>query len=86
MEPEQKTTVLDNTRIYEEKLSNIRRVDLQTEWKVQYGKKTGSLIAGVQNLFNRKNPVSQSYDPVTKQIKYNYLLGLIPVVGYKVDF
>jgi len=82
----QKTTVLDNTRIYEEKLSNILRVDLQTEWKVQYGKKTGSLIAGVQNLFNRKNPVSQSYDPVTKQIKYNYLLGLIPVVGYKVDF
>jgi hypothetical protein len=53
---------------------------------VQYGKKTGSLIAGVQNLFNRKNPVSQSYDPVTKQIEYNYLLGLIPVVGYKVDF
>ena len=82
----QKTTVLDHTRIYEDKLSNIWRVDLQTEWKVQYGKKTGSLIAGVQNLFNRKNPVSQSYDPVTKQIKYNYLLGLIPVVGYKVDF
>jgi len=82
----QKTTVLDNTRIYEDKLNNIWRVDLQTEWKVQYGKKTGSLIAGVQNLFNRKNPVSQSYDPVTKQIKYNYLLGLIPVVGYKVDF
>jgi outer membrane receptor protein involved in Fe transport len=82
----QKTTVLDNTRIYEDKLSNIWRVDVQTEWKVQYGKKTGSLIAGVQNLFNRKNPVSQSYDPVTKQIKYNYLLGLIPVVGYKVDF
>jgi hypothetical protein len=82
----QKTTVLDNTRIYEDKLSNIWRVDLQTEWKVQYGKKTGSLIAGVQNLINRKNPVSQSYDPVTKQIKYNYLLGLIPVVGYKMDF
>jgi len=82
----QKTTVLDNTRIYEDKLSNIWRVDVQTEWKVQYGKKTGSLIAGVQNIFNRKNPVSQSYDPVTKQIKYNYLLGLIPVVGYKVDF
>jgi hypothetical protein len=82
----QKTTVLDNTRIYEDKLSNIWRVDVQTEWKVQYGKKTGSLIAGVQNLFNRKNPVGQNYDPVTKQIKYNYLLGLIPVVGYKVDF
>jgi len=82
----QKTTVLDNTRIYEEKLSNIFRIDLQAEWKVQYGKRTGSFIGGVQNLFNRKNPVSQSFDPATKQIRYNYLLGLIPVVGYKVDF
>ncbi len=82
----QKATVLDNNRIYEDKLNNIFRIDFQTEWKVQYGKKTGSLILGVQNLLNQKNPVSQSYDPVSKQIKYSYLLGLIPVIGYKVDF
>ncbi|MEI6263841.1 MAG: TonB-dependent receptor [Sphingobacteriia bacterium] len=82
----QKTTVFDNNRIYEDKLSNIFRIDFQTEWKVQYGKKTGSLIVGVQNLLNQKNPVSQSYDPISKQIKYSYLLGLIPVIGYKVDF
>lgn len=82
----QKATVLDLTRIYAEKLNSIARLDLQMGWKIQKGKTTGSLIAGVQNLFNRKNPVSQSYDPVTQQIRYNYLLGLIPVVGYKVDF
>ncbi len=82
----QKTTVLDNTRIYEDKLNTIFRLDIQTEWKVQYGKKTGSLILGVQNLTNQKNQVNQSFDPITKQIKYSYLLGLIPVIGYKVDF
>jgi hypothetical protein len=81
-----RTTVLDNTRIYEEKLPNIFRVDLQIQWKTNYNKMTGSFIAGVQNLTNRKNPVSQSYDPLTRGIRYNYLLGLIPVVGYKVDF
>ena len=81
-----RTTVLDNTRIYEEKLPNIFRVDLQLQWKTNYNKLTGSFIAGVQNLTNRKNPVSQSYDPLTRGIRYNYLLGLIPVVGYKVDF
>ena len=81
-----RTTVLDNTRIYEEKLPNIFRVDLQLQWKTNYNKMTGSFIAGVQNLTNRKNPVSQSYDPLTRGIRYNYLLGLIPVVGYKVDF
>ena len=82
----QRTTVFDNTRVYGEKLNDIFRIDFQTEWKVQYGKKTGSLIMGVQNLLNRKNQVTQSYDPVSRQIKYGYLLGLIPVVGYKVDF
>ena len=81
-----KMTVLDNTRIYEEKLPNIFRIDLQMQWKIQYAKMTGSFIAGVQNLTNRKNPVSQSYDPAILGIKYNYLLGLIPVIGYKVDF
>ena len=39
-----------------------------------------------QNLTNRKNPVRQFYDAGIGGIKYNYLLGLIPVVGYKVDF
>jgi hypothetical protein len=59
----QKTTVLDNTRIYEEKLSDVFRIDLQAEWKVQYGKRTGSFIGGVQNLLNAKNPVSAEFRP-----------------------
>ena len=52
----------------------------------QYKKMTGSLIAGVQNLTNRKNPVRQYYDSGIGGIRYNYLLALIPVVGYKIDF
>ncbi len=82
----QKTTILDNTRIYEQTLPAFFRIDLQTEWKVQYRKMTGTFIAGVQNLTNRKNPISQSYDPAAGKITYKYLLGLIPVIGYKVDF
>ena len=81
-----KTTVLDNAHIYEEKLPDIFRIDLQIQWKAQYKKMTGSFIAGVQNLTNRKNPISQFYDPGMGDIKYNYLLGLIPVFGYKIDF
>ena len=81
-----KTTVLDNTRIYEEKLPDIFRIDLQMQWKTQYKNRTGSFIAGVQNLTNRKNPVRQYYDSGIGGIKYNYLLALIPVVGYKIDF
>ncbi len=82
----QKTTVLDNTRAYEERLGDFFRIDLQAEWRFQRKGSTGSLIAGVQNLLNRKNPVSQSYDAATQKIRYSYLLGLIPVVGYKLEW
>ena len=78
--------MLDNRRIYEEKLPDIFRIDLQIQWKTQYKKMTGSFITGVQNLTNRKNPVSQYYDAAMGSIQYNYLLALIPVVGYKIDF
>jgi hypothetical protein len=81
----QKRTVLDNSRIYGEKLMAFFRLDIQLEWKVQYKSMTGSAILGVQNATNRKNAVRQSYDAGLSKIKYSYLLGMIPVFGYKVD-
>jgi hypothetical protein len=81
----QRRTILDNSRIYGEKLASIFRLDIQIEWKIQYGKMTGSAILGVQNATNRKNQFRQSYDVGLGKIKYSYLLGLIPVFGYKVD-
>jgi hypothetical protein len=81
-----KTTVSIVSRYNEEKLRSIFRLDAQFEWKVQYKKTTGSLILGVQNATNRKNPISHRYDANQGKITYNYLLGRIPVFGYKVDF
>ena len=72
--------------IYDEKLPPFFRIDLQGEWRVQYGRRTGAFILGVQNLTGRRNPVRQYYDPVLKSIQYGYLLGRIPVAGYKIDF
>ena len=82
----QNKTVLDNRRIYDEKLPMFLRMDLQAEWKFQHRKQTSSLIAGVQNLTNRKNATSQTYDGASKKIIYSYLMGIIPVIGYKIDF
>jgi hypothetical protein len=81
-----KRTVLETWNLYGDKLPAYSRIDLQGEWRIQYGRRTGSFILGVQNLLNHKNPYRQTYDPVTQSIKYSYLLGLIPVAGYKVDF
>lgn len=81
----QKKTVLDNTRIYEEKLPTFFRADFQAEWKLQYKKATGSIIAGVQNLTDHKNAYNQSFNAGTGKIQYSYLMGVIPVVGIKWD-
>lgn len=80
-----KRTVFDLSRIYGQKLPAFFRADLQAEWKIQYRKATGSIIAGVQNLTNNRNAYNQSYNPVTKLIDQNYLMGIIPVMGVKVD-
>lgn len=81
----QKRTVYNTTLLYDQKLPGFFRIDAQMKWKVQYSKMTGSLILGVQNATNRKNPVSHSFNAVTNTITYRYLFGFIPVFGYKID-
>lgn len=80
-----RTTVLDNSNLYAQQLPAFFRIDLQAEWKNQYKKRTGSFIIGVQNLTNKKNPVRQQWDANLGAIRYSYLLGRIPVFGFKLD-
>jgi hypothetical protein len=83
---QQQTTVLKPGSIFEDKLKPILRFDVQLLWKIQRKNWSGSFILGMQNAANRKNQISQRYDPSLRRITYSYLLGRIPVFGYKVDF
>jgi hypothetical protein len=82
---QQKRTVYDNTRLYEQKLRSFFRLDVQLKWKVQYASMTGALILGVQNATGQDNPVSHSFNATTNSITYRFLFGFLPVFGYKVD-
>lgn len=77
--------VLETERLYGDKLEPFSRTDLQGEWRVQYGRRTGALILGVQNLLGHRNPFRQYYDAGSQAIRYAYLLGRIPVFGYRMD-
>jgi hypothetical protein len=77
--------VLETDRPYADKLEPFSRTDLQGEWRVQYGRRTGALILGVQNLLGHRNPFRQYYDAASQSIRYAYLLGRIPVFGYRMD-
>ena len=83
---QQQSTVLQSGRVFEGKLKPILRFDVQMLWKIQRKSWSGSFILGMQNAANRKNQISQRYDPSLRRITYSYLLGRIPVFGYKVDF
>lgn len=82
----QRKTVYYSDRIYEEKLRDFFRLDLQCEWRIQYKKHTVGFIVGVQNLTNRKNYYNHYYDVSTRQVAYNSLQRIIPVIGCKTDF
>ena len=82
----QNRTVLYASRIYEEKLADFFRIDLQFEWRIQYKLHTISIIGGVQNLTNKKNYYNHYYNAATKQVAFNSLQGIIPVIGCKMDF
>jgi hypothetical protein len=77
--------VQETGRLYEDKLEPFSRTDLQCEWRVQYGRRTGALILGVQNLLGSRNPYRQYYDAGSQTLRYSYLLGRIPVFGYRMD-
>lgn len=77
--------VQETDRLYEGKLEPFSRTDLQCEWRVQYGRRTGALILGVQNLLGSRNPYRQYYDAGSQTLRYSYLLGRIPVFGYRMD-
>jgi hypothetical protein len=83
---QQRRTVTDPGRLYAEKLPAFHRLDVQLEWRVQYPGVTGSTILGVQNASNHLNPIRQSYNTTLNKIQYSYLMGIIPVLGYRVEF
>jgi hypothetical protein len=82
----QRTTILQAGQVYADKLKPVFRIDFQVQWKVQRQGLTGSFILGMQNAMNRKNQIGQRYDAASGNIVYSYLLGRIPVFGYKIDF
>lgn len=62
------------------------RPDLGVSLKWNRKKLTSTLSLDIQNLINRSNVYSTSYDALTKTMRTNYQNGMIPVINYKVEF
>ncbi len=83
---QQKRAVFYNDRAYGEALPDYFRTDIRFSWKRNRPRSTRTLSLDIQNATNNKNVFSQNYDANTGNIRYNYQLGLLPILSYKVAF
>ncbi|MFH0892878.1 MAG: TonB-dependent receptor [Bacteroidota bacterium] len=79
-------TVYVNDQIYSLAGPLFFRTDVGFSYR-HNGKKAAWILSfDAENAMNRKNVYSTYYDRDTKKIEYNYNLGLIPIIGFRVEF
>jgi len=71
---------------FTEKLPNYFRTDFRVSLKRNRVHTTTTLSLDFQNLTNRQNLGGQYFDPQSGEVKNWYMLPLLPVLSYKIEF
>lgn len=87
----QKSQELGETRYIEslafsEQLPDYFRADLRLSLKRNRPRATTTLALDIQNVSNNKNLGGQYYEPRSGQVEKWYMLPLLPVLSYRVEF
>lgn len=83
---EQMQTVYVNSEAYTRQLPDYFRTDLRFSLKRNRPNATSTLSLDLQNATNHKNLGGQYFEPRSGEIKKFYLLPLIPVLSYRIEF
>ncbi len=78
--------VPDESRAFENKLTDYFRLDLRLNWRKNKNSYTRTIAIDIQNLLNTQNEAYHYYDHVKQRVITQYQLGLIPVLVYRIDF
>lgn len=79
-------TVLVESMAYTEQNPAYFRTDIRVSLKRNRPKSTQTVALDVQNTTNRKNVYSKYFEPMEGSINTIYLVPLIPVLSYRVEF
>lgn len=71
---------------FSKQLKDYSRFDIKVSYKTNRKKTSQSIFLVVENIFDTKNILRESYDPVLQKIQQEYQLGLFPYFGYKIEF
>jgi hypothetical protein len=80
------TTIHDETKAFENKLSDYFRFDLRLNWRKNKNGYTRTIAIDIQNLFNSQNEAYHYYDHIKNKINKQYQLGVIPILVYRFEF
>ncbi len=78
--------VRDESMPFSQKAPNYFRTDIRIALHRNHKKTTSILALDIQNLTNRLNILTQTYNPLSQQLVWKYQTGLLPVVSYRLDF
>lgn len=79
-------TVIDREKIFADKMPDYFRLDAQLTYRIDRQKTTHSFKIDIQNATNKENYFSQYYNSETQQLERSTMVGILPVLSYKVQF
>lgn len=79
-------TVYFQDRAFEELGPAFFRIDLGLGYRRNSHGFSWLMTVDFENLTNRKNIYSEYFDRNSKQVEYNYNLGILPVLNFKLEF
>ena len=82
----QNQEVLIYEEAYNQKLDDYFRLDFKLGFKMQGKRITQEWFIDIQNITNRQNVFTFSYNPVARGIQTTYQLGLFPLVQWRILF
>ncbi|HSH19450.1 MAG TPA: TonB-dependent receptor [Draconibacterium sp.] len=83
---EQNKEVFLYDQAFETKVPDYFRVDLGVSYRKNKPTWSWVLSLDIQNVTSRSNVYGEYYSPETKNIEQSYMVGLIPILNYRVEF
>jgi CarboxypepD_reg-like domain len=74
------------TLAYSKQLPDYFRTDIRVSVKRNHARSTSTLSLDLQNATNRKNLGGQYFEPQSGEVKKWYMVPLLPVLSYKIEF
>ncbi len=78
--------VYNDKEAFSQRFKDYSRFDVKLSFKTNRKKTSQSLFVTVENIFDTKNILRQSYNSDSKTIQTEYQFGLFPYGGYRIEF